>query len=232
MFTSKIMRSFAILFITAHMSFAGLLSAADMAAAACENSKTAAAYSTPEQIIEELKNGNKRFLAGTSNNSDLARQIEMTKTGQHPHSVVLSCMDSRVPPEVIFDQGIGNIFVVRNAGNVEDENVLGSLEYAVKFAGARLIVVMGHSHCGAVSGAVKGVKSGNLTQLLKQIKPCIPVNVNFDGIIEATARNNVRKTMHDIIARSSTVKTMLAAKQIELVGAFYDIETGTVEFIY
>ncbi|EKD82910.1 MAG: hypothetical protein ACD_39C01012G0001, partial [uncultured bacterium] len=233
MLTAKTMRSFAMLFITAGMSCASLLSAVDLTVAAHGSPETAAgAYSTPEEIMVELVNGNKRFLAGSLTNTDYARQIEMTRSMQRPHSVFLSCMDSRVPPEVIFDQGIGNIFVIRNAGNVEDENVLGSIEYAVKFAGARLIVVMGHSHCGAVSGAVKGVKSGNLTQLLKQIQPCIPANINYDGIVEVTARNSVRKTMHDIVARSSTVKEMLAAKQIKLVGAFYDIETGEVEFIY
>jgi carbonic anhydrase len=185
-----------------------------------------------DETLQELIAGNRRFITNSSKNTDFARQIESTRSAQHPHSVFLSCMDSRVPPEIIFDQGIGNIFVIRNAGNVEDKNVLASMEYAVKFAGARLIVVMGHSHCGAVSGAVKGVKSGNLTQLLKQIEPCIPVGVRHDGIVEVTARNNIRRTMHDIVARSSTIKQMLATKQINLVGAFYDIESGKVEFLY
>jgi carbonic anhydrase len=214
----KLCRIFAMLLIFAGMSLVALPSAADTI--------------TPEEILQELTAGNRRFINGLSKNTDYARQIELTKAAQHPHSVFLSCMDSRVPPEIIFDQGIGNIFVIRNAGNIEDENVLGSMEYAVKFAGARLIVVMGHSHCGAVAGAIKGVKSGNLTQLVKQIKPGIPVDINHDGIVEVTARNSVRKTMHDIAARSSTIKQLLASGQIKIVGAFYDIETGLAEFLY
>ncbi len=221
--TGKICRILVTLLVAAGLSFVALSSAAE----------TVAGHGlTAEEALQELTAGNRRFITGSSRNDDFARQIESTRSAQHPHSVFLSCMDSRVPPEIIFDQGIGNVFVIRNAGDVEDNNVLASMEYAVKFAGARLIVVMGHSHCGAVSGAVKGVKSGNLTQLLRQIEPCIPVGVRHDSIVEVTARNNVRRTMQDIVARSSTIKQMLATKQIKIVGAFYDIETGKAEFLY
>lgn len=187
--------------------------------------------STPGEAIAELTDGNNRFFSGKLINTNYEKQIEASKEKQKPHSVILSCMDSRVPPEIIFDQGIGNIFVIRNAGNIEDENVLGSIEYAVKFAGAKLVVVMGHSHCGAVTGAIKDVVAGNLTQLLNQIKTSISKTSNEKDIVEETAKNNVRNTIKDILDRSSIIKEFVDINQIKIVGAFYNIETGSVIFL-
>jgi carbonic anhydrase len=140
-------------------------------------------------------------------------------------------MDSRVPPEIIFDQGIGNIFVLRNAGNIEDENILGSIEYAVKFAGAKLLVVMGHTKCGAVSGAIKNVDAGNLTQLLNQIKPAIPEAAYKNDLVNITAKNNVLMTIKDILKRSKIINELVNSGDISIVGAIYEVETGRVLFI-
>lgn len=186
---------------------------------------------TPDEALAELKAGNLRFMSGNLVNTSYFEQIESSKEKQTPHSVILSCMDSRVPPEIIFDQGIGNIFVTRNAGNIEDANILGSMEYAVKFAGAKLIVVMGHSHCGAVKGAIQNVESGNLTQLVNQIKPAIPMEGMTGDVEEETAKNNVKMTIKDILTLSTTINELYEANQIKIVGAFYDIETGKVMFL-
>jgi carbonic anhydrase len=190
-----------------------------------------AKLSSPEEAKAELIAGNMRFVQNKLINTNYEAQIEASKEHQKPHSVILSCMDSRVPPEIIFDQGIGNVFAIRVAGNVEDENVLGSLEYAVKFAGSKLIVVLGHSHCGAVKGAIKDVDAGNLTQLVNQIKPCIPEDRSVAHLDDETAKINVTKTIIDIIERSEIVKELVHTNQISIVGAFYDIETGEVVFI-
>lgn len=189
------------------------------------------AISTPDEAIVELKNGNNRFVNHQLINTNYTDQIEASKERQTPHSVILSCMDSRVPPEIVFDQGIGNIFVTRNAGNIEDENILGSIEYAVKFAGSKLIVVMGHSRCGAVTGAINNVDAGNLTQLVEQIKVAIPQETNQVDLVDGTARNSVNQTIQDILKRSSIVKELVETNQIKIVGAFYNIETGVVTFI-
>lgn len=184
-----------------------------------------------DDAIKELKNGNKRFVESKLENTNYKKQIEQTKAGQKPHSVILACMDSRVPPEIIFDQGIGNIFVIRVAGNIEDENVLGSMEYAVEHSGSKLIVVMGHNHCGAVTGAVEDIKLGNLTQLVNQIKPAIKSNPNNPNIIDETAKNNVKITIMDILNKSDVIREMVNEKKVAIAGAFYDIETGAVTFM-
>jgi carbonic anhydrase len=186
---------------------------------------------TSADAITELKNGNKRFVENKLINTNYSRQIDQTKTGQKPHSVILSCMDSRVPPEIIFDQGIGNIFVTRVAGNIEDDNILGSMEYAVEHAGSKLIVIMGHNHCGAVTGAVKDIQLGNLTQLVAQIKPAIKSDPKDPKTIDETAKNNVNLTIKDILNKSEIIRKMIEEKKVAIVGAFYDIETGVVTFM-
>ncbi len=186
---------------------------------------------TSDDAIKELKNGNKRFVESKLINTNYKEQIEQTKTGQKPHTVILSCMDSRVPPEIIFDQGIGNIFVIRIAGNIEDENVLGSMEYAVEHSGSKLIVVMGHSHCGAVTGAVKDIKLGNLTQLVDQIKPAIKSDPNNPNTIDETAKNNVKITINDILNKSDIIRQLVNDKKVAIVAMFYDIETGVATFL-
>ncbi len=186
---------------------------------------------SPEESIKELKKGNQRFLNDELININHLEQIEITKHGHQPHSVILSCMDSRVPPEIIFDQGIGNIFVIRNAGNLEDRNVLGSIEYTVNHSTAKLIVVMGHSHCGAVTGAVNDIKHGHLSQLVEQIKPSIKHHKSHPNVINITAKHSVKATIDDIVSRSSSIRTLIKQKKIKIVGAFYDIETGIVTFM-
>jgi carbonic anhydrase len=190
-----------------------------------------AGIQSPAGALKELKEGNQRFVSSKLLNIDYKKQIEQTKSGQKPHSVILSCMDSRVPPEIIFDQGIGNIFVIRVAGNIEDENVLGSLEYAVEHSGSKLIVVMGHNHCGAVTGAVEDIKLGNLTQLVGQIRPAIKEGADEAGTIEETSKNNVKVTITDILNKSHIINELVKEKKVAITGAFYNIETGAVTFM-
>lgn len=193
---------------------------------------THVAINTPDEALAELKNGNRRFLSGQLVHTDYRSQIEQTKSDQHPHSLILSCLDSRVPPEIIFDQGIGNIFVARVAGNIEDANILGSMEFATKIKGTKLIVVLGHSSCGAVSGAVDNAELGNLTQLLNQIKPAITGDKsNPDLHLEETAKNNVKLTIADILSQSPVINDMVRENKVKIVGAYYDISTGQVSFL-
>jgi carbonic anhydrase len=185
---------------------------------------------TPDEAIAELKAGNQRFLNDSLINTNHLEQIEHTKHGQQPHSVILSCMDSRVPPEIVMDQGIGNVFDIRNAGNLEDHNVLGSMEYAVEHS-AKLIVVLGHSHCGAVTGAINEIKLGHLTQLVEQITPAITQGETKAHTIAETAKQSIKNTIKDILERSEHIREKVDAKKIKIVGAFYDIETGEVLFM-
>jgi carbonic anhydrase len=188
--------------------------------------------STPDEAITEMKAGNQRFLEGKLLNTDFKKEIEETKTSQHPHSVVLSCMDSRVPPEIIFDQGIGHIFVARVAGNVEDANELGSLEYATKVKGCKLLIVLGHSNCGAVHGAIEKVELGNLTQLIQQINPALTGDTsNLEMMMNETAMKNVRLTITDILRASPVMHDLVKEGKLKIVGAFYDVATGKVTFL-
>lgn len=195
---------------------------------------------TPAEALSELMAGNERFLSGNTINHDLRRQIEKTAGGQAPYATILSCLDSRVPPEMIFDQGIGDIFVGRVAGNVEDANLLGSFEFAAEVKETKLLVVMGHTSCGAVSGACGNVKLGNLTQLLHEISPAIGLaraehpeleDVCLVDHIDHVAEANVRKTIEDIRERSTVIAAREEAGLIDIVGAMYDVETGRVSFL-
>ena len=190
------------------------------------------AVNTPDDALAELKNGNQRFVDGKLTNTNYKEQIEHTKSDQHPHSLILSCLDSRIPPETIFDQGIGNMFVARVAGNVEDPNILGSMEFATKVKGTKLIVVMGHSKCGAVKGALDNAELGNLTQLVNQIKPAITGDKsNPDLMLDVTAKNNVRMTITDIQKESPVISELIKEGSVKIVAAFYDINSGKVSFI-
>lgn len=184
-----------------------------------------------QEAILELKNGNKRFLENKLINYNYKRQIELSKGRQKPYAIILSCMDSRVPPEIVFDQGIGHLFALRVAGNVEDENILGSIEYAVEHGHSKIIVVMGHSHCGAVKGSIIGTKLENLTQLLDQIKPSIKAYPGTLDIVEAVSKNNVKTTIQDILKRSNFINEHVNDNKIDIVGAYYNIETGEVSFL-
>ena len=186
---------------------------------------------TPDEAILELKDGNKRFLQNKPINTDYKSKIEHTKSDQHPHSLILSCLDSRIPPEIIFDQGIGNIFVARNAGNIEDQNILGSMEFATKVKGTKLIVVMGHNHCGAVKGAVDDVELGHLTQLVNQIKPAIVQNEDKKLMLDETSKNSVKRTIDDILKRSPVIEELVKKNQVKIVGAYYNLENGKVTFL-
>ena len=186
---------------------------------------------TPAEALAEMKAGNLRFLEGKFINIDYKQAIEQTKGDQHPHTLVLSCMDSRVPPEIIFDQGIGNIFVVRVAGELEDPNILGSIEYATSVKGTKLIIVMGHANCGAIKGAVDKVELGNLTQLVHQIDPAITGDTtNMDIMLDETSKKNVRITVADILKESPIIDQLVKDGQVKIVGAYYDVATGKVAF--
>lgn len=187
---------------------------------------------SPDDALTEMKAGNQRFLDGKLVNTDYTNQIEQTKDGQHPHTIVLTCIDSRTPPEIVFDQGIGNIFVARVAGNIEDPNILGSIEYAVKVVGSKLIVVMGHNDCGAVKGAIDNVELGNLTQLVDQIKPAIVGDTtNKKNMVNETSKNNIKLTIEKILKSSSVVNDLVKEEKIKIVGAYYDITNGKVTFL-
>jgi carbonic anhydrase len=189
---------------------------------------------TSEEAILELKNGNQRFLTNTLTHTDYAQQIEHTKKEQHPHTLILSCIDSRVPPEIIFDQGIGNLFVARVAGNIEDDDILGSIEFATKIKHAKLVVVLGHNHCGAVKGAIENAHLEHLTQLVNQIKPAIiPCKTNplSDENVDVTSKKNIQMTIADILYKSETLRLEVQNKELKIVGAYYDIGTGKVVFL-
>lgn len=189
---------------------------------------------TPEEAILELKTGNQRFLENKLIHTDYAQQIAHTKTEQHPHTLILSCIDSRVPPEIIFDQGIGNVFVARVAGNIEDDDILGSIEFATKIKHAKLVVVLGHNHCGAVKGAIENAHLEHLTQLVNQIKPAIvPCKTNSlsDKNMDDTSKQNIKMTIGDILRKSATLRLEVQNKEIKIVGAYYDISTGKVAFL-
>lgn len=199
--------------------------------------KEAQSALTPDKAKSLLKEGNERFLKNKRADRDLLKQVDQTSTGQFPHSVVLSCIDSRVPAEVIFDQGIGDIFSARIAGNFVNEDILGSMEFACKVAGSKLIVVMGHTHCGAVKGACDKVELGNLTGLLSKIKPALDAvdesgdrsskNADF---VQKVADKNVELTIQQIRKDSPVLKEMLDNGEIGVVGAMYDVESGQVKF--
>lgn len=187
---------------------------------------------SPDDALAELKNGNDRFMKDKLINTNYKEQIEHTKSDQHPHSVILSCLDSRIPPEIIFDQGIGNIFVARVAGNVEDANILGSMEFATKVKGTKLIVVMGHNHCGAVKGALEDAELGNLTQLVKQIKPAITGDTANKALRQdETAKANVKMTIDHIIKDSPVIVELIKEGKVKIIGAYYDLTSGKVSFI-
>jgi len=193
---------------------------------------------TPSMALEILKDGNKRFVNNLKFNRNLLQQVNETRNGQWPFATVLSCIDSRTSAELIFDQGLGDIFSVRIAGNIINEDILGSMEFACKIAGSKFIVVLGHTKCGAVKGACDRVEMGNLTTLLSKLQPAIAeetitkternsINSEF---VENVASINVRRTVNDIMQRSPILKEMIQIGEIGICGAMYNVETGIVEF--
>lgn len=190
---------------------------------------------TPESVLAELKAGNARFASGNSTKYDWLAQAEATNAGgQYPKAIVLGCLDSRVPVEAIFDQGIGDVFVGRVAGNIEDEAMLGSMEFGTKVAGSRLIVVLGHTKCGAVMGAIDQVEMGNLTALLGEIDTSArqPGQTSKDAdLVDRVIEDNVRRTVSDITARSPVMAELVRENKLMVVGAVYDLETGHVRWL-
>ena len=195
---------------------------------------------TPDLAIQLLKDGNKRFVENTKINRNLMEQVNQTSEGQYPFATILSCIDSRVSAELIFDQGIGDIFSIRIAGNIVNKDILGSMEFASKVAGTKIIVVLGHTNCGAVKGACDGVELGNLTHLLDKITPAMDLidspkekelrnskNIDF---VDAVANANVDRTVALIRKNSPILAEMEDLGLIKLVCGMYDIQTGVVSF--
>lgn len=193
---------------------------------------------SPRNALNLLKEGNSRFMFNLKANRDLLEQVNDTRDGQWPFATILSCIDSRTSAELIFDQGLGDIFSVRIAGNIVNTDILGSMEFACKIAGSKLIVVLGHTKCGAVKGACDHVEMGNLTELLSKLQPSVyqekettenrtSANSKF---VENVATLNVKRTVKAIIERSFILEQMVENGEIGIVGAMYNIETGKVEF--
>jgi carbonic anhydrase len=193
---------------------------------------------TPAIALEILQDGNKRFVNNLKYNRNLLQQVNETRDGQWPFAVVLSCIDSRTSAELIFDQGLGDIFSVRIAGNIANEDILGSMEFACKVAGSKLIVVLGHTKCGAVKGACDHVEMGNLTALLSKLRPAVDDetrtkaerNSKNGEFVENVASINVRRTVNAIMERSHILHEMIEKGEIGICGAMYNVETGVVEF--
>jgi len=192
---------------------------------------------TPADVFNQLKDGNKRFLEGKPMERDLYQQVKETSKGQHPIATVLCCMDSRTPTEIILDKGIGDIFNIRIAGNVVNTDILGSMEYGSKVVGAKLILVLGHTDCGAVKGAIDNVEMGNLTQLLEKIEPVAKM-AKYDGertsknkeFVELVTKENVLNAMNYIRENSPILKEMESKGEIDIVGGMYDVSTGVITF--
>jgi len=202
--------------------------------------KETQASMTPQSSLQALKDGNVRFLNNSHVDRDLVKQVSQTSGGQYPFATVLHCIDSRVSAELIFDQGIGDIFSIRIAGNFVNEDILGSMEFACKLAGTKLVVVLGHTSCGAVKGACDHARLGNLTALIKKIEPAVaavkePINedertsANMKFVNEVAAKN-VEMTLNNIRTRSEVLAEMENNDEIHIVGAMYHVENGEVTF--
>jgi carbonic anhydrase len=190
---------------------------------------------SPSQALDRLKQGNADFVAGKARTQNLLAQMKATAPGQNPWAAILSCMDSRAPVELVFQQGIGDVFSLRVAGNVIDTDDLGGLEYAIKAVGVKLMVVMGHTECGAVKGAIDDVKLGNLTDLLAKIRPAVtasgPGASKDSAYVDKVAEANVRQSMKEIREKSPVLREMIQSGQVGLAGAMYDVRTGKVTFM-
>ena len=193
---------------------------------------------TPDEVIASLKEGNKRFCSGNLTVRDHSKQIRDAVNGQFPKAVVLSCVDSRVPIEDVFDKGIGDMFVARIAGNIVNEDILGSMEFGCKVSGAKLVLVLGHEYCGAIKGAIDNVQLGNLTGLLQKIRPSVDRCCDFAGeqtsknpeFVDFVVRENAKVAVLNIRAQSPILREMEDAGEIKIVGAYYDMDNGQVTF--
>jgi carbonic anhydrase len=192
---------------------------------------------TPDDIVAVMKKGNERFRVGKESPHNYLAQQKVSAKGQYPAAVILSCIDSRAPAETIMDLGIGDVFNARVAGNIANDDILGSMEFACKLAGAKVVLVMGHTACGAIKGAIDNAQLGNLTGLLTKIRPAVEAT-QYSGerssknysFVDAVARKNVELAMADIRKRSAVLAELESAKTIKIVGSMYNLETGVVEF--
>ncbi|MBN9148151.1 MULTISPECIES: carbonic anhydrase family protein [unclassified Nitrobacter] len=195
-------------------------------------------HTSPDEAIARLKAGNDRFVAGATVNCDLMAQVRETAKAQAPFAAIVGCIDSRVPPELVFDQRIGDVFCARIAGNFVNDDIIGSLEFATQVAGARAIVVLGHSSCGAVMGAIDGVKLGHLTGALAHIQPAVsatkaegkPSSKN-DAFVQAVAETNARMAAADLTKRSTILKALAEKGELRTVAAMHDLATGRVKWL-
>ncbi|HQW44869.1 MAG: carbonic anhydrase [Chitinophagaceae bacterium] len=204
------------------------------------HSKETQASLTPRMALEILQEGNGRFIKNLKAQRDLLAQVNDTREGQWPFATILSCIDSRTSTELIFDQGLGDVFSIRIAGNIVNTDILGSMEFACKVAGSKLIVVLGHTKCGAVKGACDHVEMGNLTELLSKLQPAVYSESETTAIDKRNSKNakfvenvaslNVKRGVKNIIERSFILEEMLDKGEIGIVGAMYNIDTGKVEF--
>jgi carbonic anhydrase len=204
------------------------------------HTKETQASITPLRALEILKEGNQRFISNLKTNRNLLQQANDTREGQWPFAVILSCIDSRTSSELIFDQGLGDVFSIRIAGNVVNTDIIGSIEFACKIAGSKLIVVMGHTSCGAVKGACNQVEMGNLTELLSKIQPAVyqekltldssQRNASNEEFVENVATLNVKRSVKTVIDRSYILEQMIEKGEIAIIGAKHDLETGIVSF--
>lgn len=194
---------------------------------------------TPQDALRFLREGNYRFLNNLETNRNLLQQVNETRDGQFPFATILSCIDSRTSAELVFDQGLGDIFSIRIAGNVINDDILGSMEFACKIAGSKLIVVLGHTKCGAIIGACDNVQMGNLSTLLNKIQPSVyyerttlenrnSANAEFVGKV---ARIQVKRSVESIIEQSVVLRELIEKNEVGLIGGIYDVETGQVEFL-
>lgn len=193
---------------------------------------------TPDMVYQSLKEGNERFMRNDLTARDHSAQVRQSVNAQFPKAIVLSCVDSRVPVEDVFDRGIGDVFVARVAGNFVNEDILGSMEFACKVSGSKLVLVMGHEHCGAVKAAVDDVKLGNITPMLSKIRPAVE-SVEYEGdrtskneeFVAKASASNVRNTIEQIRKNSPILKEMEENGEIKIIGAVYDMDDGSVDFL-
>jgi len=194
---------------------------------------------TPDMVIQSLKEGNERYVNNDLTARDHSAMVRKASQGQFPKAVILSCLDSRIPVEDVFDKGIGDLFVGRIAGNFVNEDLLGSMEFGCKVSGAKLILVLGHESCGAIKAAIDDVKLGNITAMLAKIKPALVKSQDFtgektsknDAFVEYVAKNNVINTIETIRSKSPILKEMEDKGEIKIVGAYYNLKTGEVIFL-
>jgi carbonic anhydrase len=216
-------------------ALAAVMTAAAAIVLAQVSTKETQAAMTPAAALQRLKDGNARFVAGQPKIRDWNAKVIATAMGQYPYSAVVSCIDSRAPGEIVLDQGLGDMFSLRSAGNVVDTDIFGGLEFATKVAGAKLIVVMGHTECGAVKGAIDGVKMGNLTALLAKIQSAVrdsgPGTSKDPAYVTKVTEKNVRDSIDEIKARSSILRELIDSGQVGIQGAMYDVATGRVNFL-